>query len=105
MELPGAKMSLQVPKLLKEERELELVVEPTVMASATNAGEKLHVSAFELPAATTTTIPALVAAPMAVVYAGSEPLPPRLMLMTEGFAPLVVIQSMADICHDRAPDP
>jgi hypothetical protein len=39
MLLPGAKMSTQVPKLENDERASELVVEPTVMASAVRAGE------------------------------------------------------------------
>ena len=48
---PGAKMSRHVPKLENEERASLLVVEPTVFAVATRAGEKLHAFAFELPAA------------------------------------------------------
>jgi hypothetical protein len=39
MLVPGAKMSTQVPKLENDERASELVVEPTVMASAVRAGE------------------------------------------------------------------
>ena len=48
---PGAKMSRHVPKLENEERASLLVVEPTVLAAATRAGEELHALAFELPAA------------------------------------------------------
>ena len=82
-----------------------LVVAPTSIASAANAGEKLQASALELPAATTTVRPAAVAAPMALVYAASWPEPPKLMLITAGLAPVVVIQSMAAICQERAPEP
>ena len=48
---PGAKMSRHVPKLENDERASVLVVEPTVIAAATRAGEELHALAFELPAA------------------------------------------------------
>ena len=48
---PGAKMSTQVPKLENDERASLLVVEPTVFAEATRAGELLHALALELPAA------------------------------------------------------
>ena len=48
---PGAKMSVQVPKLENEARASVLVVAPTVIASATRAGVKLHALALELPAA------------------------------------------------------
>jgi hypothetical protein len=39
IEEPGAKMSTHVPKFEKDERASVLVVEPTVMAAATRAGE------------------------------------------------------------------
>jgi hypothetical protein len=48
---PGAKMSRHVPKLENEERASLLVVEPTVLAAGTRAGEKLQALPFELPAA------------------------------------------------------
>jgi hypothetical protein len=51
MLLPGAKMSRHVPKFENEARASELVVAPTVLAAATRAGEVVHASAFELPAA------------------------------------------------------
>ena len=44
---PGAKRSTQVPKLENDERASVLVVEPTVFAEATRAGEELHAFAFE----------------------------------------------------------
>ena len=40
--LPGAKMSRQVPKFENEERASVVVVEPTVIALGTSAGEVLH---------------------------------------------------------------
>ena len=48
---PGAKMSTQVPKLENEERASVLVVAPTVLADETRAGDAVHASALELPAA------------------------------------------------------
>ena len=49
---PGAKISTPAPKFEKDERASVIVVEPTVIASATRAGELVDASAFELPAAT-----------------------------------------------------
>ena len=48
---PGAKMSMQVPKLENEARASVFVVALTVIASATRAGVKLHALALELPEA------------------------------------------------------
>ena len=48
---PGAKMSVQVPKLEKEARASVLVVALTVIASGTRAGVKLQASVLELPEA------------------------------------------------------
>ena len=48
---PGAKMSRQVPKLENDERASVLVVEPTVIAFATRAGDVVHASVLLLPAA------------------------------------------------------
>jgi hypothetical protein len=42
MLLPGAKRSRQVPKLENEERASLVVVDPTVIAFATRAGDTLH---------------------------------------------------------------
>ena len=44
MLLPGAKMSRQGPKLENEERASVVVVEPTVIAFATRAGDTLQAS-------------------------------------------------------------
>jgi hypothetical protein len=48
---PGAKISTTLPKLENDERASELVLDPTVIASATRAGEELEAFVFELPAA------------------------------------------------------
>ena len=48
---PGAKISTQVPKFEKDERASVLVVEPTVMALATRAGDEVQASVLLLPAA------------------------------------------------------
>ena len=42
MLLPGAKMSTQVPKFENDERASVVVVEPTVIALGSRAGETLH---------------------------------------------------------------
>ena len=49
---PGAKMSTTLPKFENDDRESELVDDPTVIAALTRAGEKLDALALELPAAT-----------------------------------------------------
>lgn len=48
---PGAKISTHVPKFENDERASVLVVDPTVIALATRAGEKLQAFALLLPAA------------------------------------------------------
>jgi hypothetical protein len=97
MLLPGAKMSTQLPQLLKLDLSSALVVEPTVIAFGTNAGVLVQASVFSLPAATTTTTPAATAASTAIRVAESVPDPPRLMLATDGRMALAsaVIQSIA----------
>ena len=53
IEEPGAKMSRQVPMLENGDRASVLVVDPTVIAFGTRAGEELHAFApLSLPAAT-----------------------------------------------------
>ena len=47
-------MSVQEPKFENEERVLEMVVEPTVMALGTKAGVNSQASLLLLPPATTT---------------------------------------------------
>jgi hypothetical protein len=48
---PGANRSRHVPKLENDDRASEDVVEPTVTAAATRAGEELQALALLLPAA------------------------------------------------------
>ena len=48
---PGAKISKHVPKFENEERASVLVVDPTVIALATRAGEELQALALLFPAA------------------------------------------------------
>jgi len=95
MLLPGAQISTQDPKLLKPERASVLVVEPTVTAEGTNAGEKKHASELVLPAATTTVTPALTAASTAACIALCVPWPPKLMLEMVGLFAFVASQSKA----------
>jgi len=49
---PGAKMSTTLPKFENEDRESEVVDDPTVIASPTRAGEELEAFTFEFPAET-----------------------------------------------------
>ena len=49
---PGANISTTLPKFENDDRESELVDDPTVIASLTRAGEELEAFVFELPAAT-----------------------------------------------------
>lgn len=58
---PGAYTSTQDPKLLKPDLLSLLVVDPTVMADGSEAGEYLHASVLSFPAETTMTTPALTA--------------------------------------------
>ena len=51
--LPGAKISTQVPQLEKEDSASVLVVEATVIAESSLAGEYRHASLSLLPDATT----------------------------------------------------
>ena len=55
--LLGAKMSTHVPQLEKEDRTSVLVVEPTVIAVGSLAGDLSHASPLLLPAATTVVTP------------------------------------------------
>jgi hypothetical protein len=58
------------------------VVEPTVKADGSEAGELSHASALSLPAETTTTNPASIAA-ATPSFSAAEKDPPRLMLTTD----------------------
>ena len=81
IDTPGAWISTQGPKFENDAFASVFEVAPTVIAEAARAGEAVHASAFELPAATTTTIPAFVN----LVTAAStvaEPDPPKDMFTT-----------------------
>src|SRR5688572_26827682 len=80
---PGAKMSKQLPKFENEDRASVLVLEPTVMAAGTRAGELLQALVLEFPAATPKVTPRPMAAFTALSRAVEAP-PPRLMLATAG---------------------
>lgn len=69
IELPGAHMSMQVPKLLNPDLLSARSVEPTVMALGAKAGLNLHASLLLLPAATTTATPPVIAASTACAIA------------------------------------
>jgi len=81
--------------LLKEERVSDLVVEPTVMADGTKAGENLHASLLLFPPATTTVTPELTAASTASLMACWVPLPPSDILAIAGRVVEVASQSNA----------
>jgi len=102
---PGAKMSMQLPQLLKLALASLLDVAATVMADGANAGEYWHASAFELPAATTTVTPASVARSIAVPTKLCVPRPPKLALMTAGRRPFCTIQSTARVHQENCPPP
>ena len=69
-----------------------IVVDPTVMALGSPAGELRQASALLFPAATTITTPALAALRTALFKASLRP-PPRLMLATH-FRPATAAQSV-----------
>jgi hypothetical protein len=80
---PGAKTSRQDPKLENDERASAEVVEPTVTASGSPAGEVWQALALLFPAATTKTTPSRTPFCTAISSAEDRP-PPRLMLATAG---------------------
>ena len=81
MLLPGAKISTQLPQLEKDDRASLLVVDPTVMASEAEAGDRVQASVFSLPAATTNGMSDATAVLTAVLTRSYLP-PPRDMLAT-----------------------
>jgi hypothetical protein len=103
---PGAKTSKHEPKLENEDRSSLEVVEPTVMASGSPAGDTVHALTLELPAATTNVTPS--ATPRATARSSAaERGPPRLMLATAG-TPLwwwVMIQSIPAMMSEVLPEP
>ncbi len=107
MPSPGAKMSVQVPKLENDARASVRVLALTVIASATRAGVKLQASLLLLPAAMAKTTPSAIALRTAVSTVALAPEPPRLMLATAG-APaawLPATQSMPAATPAKLPEP
>src|SRR5262245_33026845 len=101
---PGAKMSTHVPKFENDDRASVVVVEPTVMAVATRAGEELHALALLLPAAMAKVTPEAMALATAVSRAVETP-PPRLMLATAGRTRLSRTQSTPAMTPAFVPEP
>src|ERR1051325_4204016 len=104
IEEPGAKMSTHVPKFEKEERASVEVVEPTVIAAATRAGEEPQASALLLPAAMEYVTPELIELLTAVSSAEDAP-PPRLMFATAGLMWFAVTQSTPEMTPEVEPEP
>ena len=80
---PGAKTSRHDPKFENDERSSVDVVEPTVMALGSPAGETVQALTFELPAATTKVTPSATPRDTARSKA-AERGPPMLMFATAG---------------------
>src|SRR5919198_5699255 len=103
---PGAKMSVQVPKLENDARASVLSLALTVIASATRAGVKLQASALELPDAIAYVMPSAIELRTAVSRVALLPEAPRLMLATAGpLVWLLVAQSMPDATPVSVPEP
>ena len=82
-EPPGPATSIRPPAFEKYERAPFWSFEATVITFSQLAGEKASTLEYELPAATTTTLPLATAVLIASCVIGShEPPPPRLMLIT-----------------------
>lgn len=103
---PGAKTSRHDPKLENDDRSSLDVVDPTVMALGSPAGDVVQALTLELPAATTKVTPSATPRDTAKSSA-AERGPPRLMLATAG-TPLwwcEIIQSMPAITSEVLPEP
>ena len=84
METPGAKMSTQVPKFVKDARLSVDAVAPTVTTLVLYAGEKPHALDALFPAATTTVMPTVTRSSKHAVRVESTLLPPREAETTAG---------------------
>src|SRR5215510_1890977 len=104
MPAPGAKMSTALPKFENADRASPLVLEPTVIAALTRAGDELDAFVFELPAAIAYVTPELIEFATAESSAVLTP-PPRLMLATAGLAWFAVTQFTPAITPEFVPDP
>ena len=103
---PGAKTSRQEPKLENDDRSSVDVVEPTVMALGSPAGDTVHALTLELPAATTNVTPSATPRETARSRA-AERGPPRLMFATAATPDWwwLMIQSMPAMMSEVLPDP
>src|SRR5688500_19416334 len=88
---PGALMSTHDPQFENDDFASLIVVEPTVIAEAARAGDRVHASVFSLPAATTNVTPSAVAVPAA------PPLP------TDAGPPALLFTTAAPHVGCRAP--
>jgi len=82
---PGANIALQVPKLLKPDRVLVEVDEPTPMADAMKLYDLRQESLPLLPALTTTVTPESTTASTATRDESGVVYDPKLMVITAGF--------------------
>ena len=80
---PGANTSRHEPKFENDDRSSVDVVEPTVMALGSPAGDTVHALTLEFPAATTKVMPSATPRDTARSSAADRG-PPRLMLATAG---------------------
>ena len=83
---PGAQTSTHEPKLLNPDLASEDVVEPTVIANGSEAGDALQAFPFSLPAATTIVTPALTAS--ATAWLRNELNPPPNDMFPTHFSPV-----------------
>ncbi|MEY3483131.1 MAG: hypothetical protein RLZ40_1174 [Actinomycetota bacterium] len=103
---PGANTSRHEPKLENDDRSSVEVVEPTVIAEGSPAGDTVHALTLELPAATTNVTPS--ATPRATARSSAADRgPPRLMLATAGTPAWwwEITQSIPAMMSDVLPDP
>jgi hypothetical protein len=103
---PGAKRSTHGPKFENDERASADVEDPTVIATASPAGDDKHAFELELPAATTNVTPS--ATPRCTAMSSEEDRPPpRLMFATAGDPATwwLTTQSMPAITPAVVPEP
>ena len=103
---PGAYRSTQAPKLEKDAWRSDASLAATVSALGTRAGELVHASTAELPAAATTVTPSLTRAWTAVSTMVLA-VPPRLRLATAGVPAwwCTATHSSAAMTSELKPDP
>ena len=97
-------MSTTLPKFENDDRASLLVDEPTVIASATRAGEEFAALVFELPAAIAYVTPDVDRVSHRGIERRRGP-PPRLMLATAGLMRFSVTQLTPEMTPEFEPDP